>query len=250
MEKEVIYNYNDKFRIIDYIDNNKKLRALASNEVIYSVTSREEDKNDLVIDYLKLYDLPCVISNKIKNTLVLGAGCFTYPKYYISRYKDSLLDAVELDKGMIEMAFDYFFLDELYDEFDQEKNRLKIYNTDAYNYVFDCNKKYDYILFDVFDNNVIDNKFFSDEYISTIKNILNTNSFFGINYILHKENTDDFNSLINILNKHFKIVSFYTANDISVFDNNSGNLFILCSDTSFDIELEKKYLKLSFKDLI
>jgi spermidine synthase len=249
MEKEVIYNYDDKFRIIDYIDNNKKLRALASSEVIYSVTNREGDKNDLVIDYLKLYDLPCVISNKIKNTLVLGAGCFTYPKYYISRYNSSM-DAVELDENIIKMAFDYFYLNELYDEFDKDKERLKIYNTDAYSFVFDCNKKYDYILFDIFDNNNTDNKFFSEEYVGRIKKLLNNDSFLGINYILNKEKSEDFKALFNILNKYFKNISFYTVNDTSTFSNNDGNIFLLCSDDFIDIELDKKYLKLSFKDLI
>ena len=222
MEKEVIYNYNDKFRIIDYIDNNKKLRALASNEVIYSVTSREEDKNDLVIDYLKLYDLPCIINKDIKNTLVLGAGCFTYPKYYISRHNSSM-DAVELDENIIKMAFDYFYLNELYDEFDKDKKRVRIYNTDAYNFVFDCNKKYDYILFDIFDNNNTDNKFFSEEYISKIKNLLNKTSFFGINYILRDEDLESFKSLFNILNKYFENVLLYTVNGSFVFNNNRGN---------------------------
>lgn len=247
--KEVIYNFDDIFNVIDYTENGKQLRALASKNVIYSVTNRENDRNDLVLDYLKLYDLPC-LNSTIKNALVLGAGCFTYPKYFISRYKNSFMDAVEINNEIIKIAFNYFFLNELYEEFDRNKERLKIYNTDAYNYVENCNKKYDYILLDIFNDNKVDKKFLSEKYISKIMEILNKDSFLGINYILDKENIDLFKSLYSTLKSYFKNVHIYTVKDNSIFYNGSGNIYILSTDNTQNIELEDKYLKLIINDLI
>ena len=79
---------------------------------------------------------------------------------------------------------------------------------------------------------------------------MNKDSFLGINYILDKENIDLFKSLYSTLKSYFKNVHIYTVKDNSIFYNGSGNIYILSTDNTQNIELEDKYLKLIINDLI
>ena len=67
---------------------------------------------------------------------MLGGAGFSYPKYLISHYPAKTMDVVEIDEGMVELAFKYFYLDELFDEYNlYENERLKIYVMDGRGYL-------------------------------------------------------------------------------------------------------------------
>jgi len=42
---------------------------------------------------------------------MIGGAAYTYPTYYLEKYKDKNIDVVEIDPKMTEIAKEYFKLD-------------------------------------------------------------------------------------------------------------------------------------------
>ena len=166
---KILYTLSNKRnKVVEYTDLfGQKIRVLKNENSIYSVSI--VNSNAFYYSYLELYDFPVRLNKKCKNFLMLGAGCFTYPKYYISKYKDKKMDAIEIDKEIIAISYKYFDLDKLYNDYDKNKKRLKIFNEDAYKYVKNCNKLYDVIFQDLFINNEPIKKFLSLDFIKKLK---------------------------------------------------------------------------------
>lgn len=102
-------------------------------------------KNDpirLFSSYLQTFDMaPDLYKNPIE-TLLLGAGAYTYPMHFIAKYPDSKMDVVEID-GQLENIAQNFF------GFRKSKN-LFVYNMDARMFLKNNTKKYDVIFMDAF----------------------------------------------------------------------------------------------------
>ena len=244
MNKKILASLDNNFNIIEYEDVfGNIVRVLASKKAVYSVSLTGENKNKLYFPYTALYDFPIQINPNIKNTLVLGAGCFSYPKYYISEYKDKCMDTVEIDKHIIDISYKYFFLDELYNEYDKNKKRLKIYNEDAQQFINNCKKVYDNIFLDIFDDNESVDSFLTDDFINKITHILSKKGIFSINYIINEGKIDKYDKFINNLKNHFKYIIGLTIDDGKTFKNGLGNIYILCSNYNYDMEINDEKIK-------
>ena len=231
-DKKILYSLTSTdFNVIEYLDNNGlKLRALASPNAIYSDTMTGDNKYDLYYPYIRLYDMPNIMMLDIKNTLVLGAGCCTYPKYYISKYQDKYMDCIEINKEIIDVAHKFFYLDDLYKEFDPNNERLKIFVEDGYEYINNCNKKYDYIFLDIFDNNEPDEAFLNSEFVNKITGCLNKNGIYSTNYIINSGKEEKFYNYISVLRKFFDSIFLLSTDEENVFNGTTGNVYIMCSN--------------------
>ncbi len=240
-DKKVLYSLkNSNFNVIEYCDKNGlKLRALASPEAIYSDTMTGENKFELYYPYIRLYDMPNTMMLDIKDTLVLGAGCCTYPKYYISKYQDKYMDCVEINDEIIYVAHKYFYLDDLYNEFDPNRERLKIFIEDGFEYINKCKKKYDYIFLDIFNNNEPDKLFLTNEFVNKIKDCLNKNGIYSTNYIINSEKKQKFFNYIDILKRNFNYIYLLSTDEEKVFDGSTGNVYIMCSNIDLLIPVRK-----------
>lgn len=251
---KTLYTLNEgKFEVIEYYDaDGNEVRALRSNNAIYSLSLTGDKKYDFSNPYLMLYDIPARVIPNVNNALVLGAGCFTYPKYYISKYKDKYMDAVEIDKEIIDIAHKFFFLDDLYKEYDPEKKRLKIYAEDAYLYIENNKKKYDFIFADIFYDDEPVEEFLTNDFILKAKNRITDNGIFSSNYIITENNENKFYDYFNVLKQNFKYVHILTL--VGYFKEGHGNVYIMCSNTNYELkncnvkfqELEEDYI-LSFR---
>lgn len=111
----------------------------------------EEFRYELVSEYTKDYDLMFESEKEIENVLMIGGAGFSYPKYYISHFSMKKMDVVEIDPKVIELAKEYFYLDQLIEEYELDKNkRLNIIEEDGRIYLNQNTKKYDAILNDAF----------------------------------------------------------------------------------------------------
>ena len=67
---------------------------------------------------------------------MLGGGAFTYPKYVLAHHLETLiLDVVEPDTSMEQIAVADFFLDEARAQFDQMESRLHVFNKPAHKFL-------------------------------------------------------------------------------------------------------------------
>lgn len=234
---EVLYILkNGDFKVVENEDiYGNKVRALKSDKAIYSLTLTEEYKYSISDPYFGLYDFPVQLKPDTNNFLMLGAGCFTYPKYYISKYKEKYMDAVEIDNEIIDIAHKYFFLADLYNDYDPEKKRLKIFNEDALTYIENNTKIYDVIFMDIFNDNEPMEIFLTNEFLKKIKRSLTDGGIFSNNYIITKNHEEKFKEYLNVLENTFKYVHILTL--INYFNEGYGNIYILCSDYDYKLDI-------------
>lgn len=151
----------------------------------------EEKKYELSAEYTKYYDLMFKSNIDIKNTLMIGGAGYSYPKYFISHYLDKNMDVVEIDERVTELARTYFFLDELYEEFDlKNNNRLNLITADGRSFLNENNEKYDAILNDAFAGYSPATTLTTTEAAALIHDSLNENGLYLSNIISSIEGKD------------------------------------------------------------
>jgi spermidine synthase len=214
---------------IKYIKDayNNDLAELVINGMPQCVCFTDNRKYLFYDKYSYLYDTPCNISN-IKSTLVLGGGSFTYPKYYIAKYSDKTMDVVELNADLIKAAHTYFYLNDLYNDFDKERQRLKIYNDDCIHFINNIDKKYDYIFFDAYIGYNIVPAIYDENTILKLKSLLNENGYLAINYVAQDPNA--YLQIQRVLRHHFKCIKEYAIQEDLKFR------YILVSDVEIKSE--------------
>lgn len=101
-----------------------------------------DNPNELIFEYLKMYDLYKIEKPEIKNALAVGGSAYSYPKYFLKENPKSSLDVVEIDPKVTELAKKYFGL--------KDDPRLEIFHEDARTYLNTNKKKYDAVFMDAF----------------------------------------------------------------------------------------------------
>lgn len=140
-------------------------------------------------------------------SLVLGLGGGIIPKQ-IASYNGHQVDAVELDERIIEISKKYFGL---------RGTGVKTYADDARRYIKNTTKKYNFILFDIFNGEILPSHGLSLQAFEDVKKILDPNGLIVVNFngfISGKEGLPG-RSLIKTLQE-----AGYT---VKLFDTSAGN---------------------------
>ena len=140
---------------------------------------------------------------------------------------------VEIDEVMVNVAFKYFYLDELYDEYDlYENERLKIYVMDGLKFLSTMLKSYDVIFNDAYISDSPAEGLMSYEAISLIKERLNPGGIYVANMITAMAGKSAYPlfSILANLKQIFKYTRFCKCrNDIPA--NEKQNCLIFASDS-------------------
>lgn len=157
-------------------------------------------------------------SDIVKNSklaLILGVAGGSVIKTLKEEFDfEGKIIGVELDKKTIEIANTYFGLNKL--------THIEIINNDAQNFVSKTDMKFDLIVIDIFQDNVMPDFLFEEPFISNLHNILDNNGNILFNTIVNFSNDIERNKKYNTLaSKFFK--------SIKVLSKVEGNneLFIL-----------------------
>lgn len=119
---------------------NKKIKKMWINNEWSSAMDLESDK--LVFDYTKYYDLAVYFFPEFKKTLMIWWAWYSYPKYFLEKYKDKTIDVIEIDPGLTQIARDHFNL--------KNHKNLKIIHEDARTFLNKNKEKYDVIYWDAY----------------------------------------------------------------------------------------------------
>lgn len=92
-----------------------------------------------VFTYTKYFDLPFLFSDNIERVLFIGGGGFTGPKRFARSY-DLDVDVVEIDPVVVDVAREYFGVDDAFD----------IFVEDGRAYLRESNVTYDVIVVDAY----------------------------------------------------------------------------------------------------
>jgi len=124
--KEIIFQ-NENYTIYDIITETDHMRHLttANSQLIHGYISIKSPLN-LHFDYMKTLISVLYIQPKPKNVLFIGLGAGILPHFFDTILSDStsLIDIVELDPLIVNLAQDYFFF--------QPSNRIRIHIQNGY----------------------------------------------------------------------------------------------------------------------
>jgi spermidine synthase len=115
--------------------------------------------------------------NTFKNSLLLGVagGCVIKILQKEYNYKGKIT-GIELDSEIIKIANTYFKLNEF--------PNLQIIENDANDFVKNINEVYDLIVIDIFQDNIMPDFLFSEDFIKNLKRILTQNGVILFNSIV------------------------------------------------------------------
>lgn len=100
------------------------------------------DWNELAYEYTKYYHLFDALNSNAQNVLMLWGAAYSFPKSFLEKYPWKMLDVVEIDSGLTELAKRFFRL--------EDTAKLNIHHQDARTFLNQSQKKYDAILWDAF----------------------------------------------------------------------------------------------------
>lgn len=150
----------------------------------------KKKKYDLVFDYTEKLDRVFSAMPDLMNTLMIGGGGFSYPKYYISQYPDRSMTVVELNPDMLELSKRFFYLTDLYSDYHlEETHRLEIYIDDGNHYLKHTERLYDAIINDAYLGNTLDRALQERSAIANIRKHLMPNGLYIINIITARQGT-------------------------------------------------------------
>ena len=132
---------------------------------------------------------------EIKNTLLLGFGAGSVASILQKEYKKKLkIVGVEKDPVVVDLAKKYFSLGKFKD--------LELYTEDAFDFVRNCNNKFDMIVMDVFVDVNVPDKFLEKEFISSLGDLLSVRGILFFNLVVYTERIrDKGNVLFNHMNE-------------------------------------------------
>ena len=117
---------------------------------------------------------------KFEDVLILGVAGGSVIKTLVNEVKfKGEITGVEIDKDIVEIANNYFKLDEV-------KN-LELIVDDAFEYVLKTKEKYDLIIIDIFQDTTMPNFLFEDFFINRINFLLKTEGFILFNTMVINE---------------------------------------------------------------
>lgn len=152
-------------------------------------------------------------SDIVKNSdsaLILGVAGGSVIKTLTEEFEfEGKITGVELDKKTIEIANKYFGLNKL--------TNVEIINDDAQNFVTKTKKKYDLIVIDIFQDNVMPDFLFEETFINNLNNILDEKGNILFNTIVNFSNdiqrNKKYNTLASKFFKNIKVLSRVEGNN-------------------------------------
>ena len=130
----LIYNTTDQV-------SGRPVKMLNVNDEQSSAMFLDKD-DDLVFEVLKYYRLVEYFNPNFKTSLMIGGSGYAFPKDYLNRYPNAVIDVVEIDPGLTELAKLHFNL--------PDDKRLNIFHEDGRTFLNRCDKKYDAVFMDAY----------------------------------------------------------------------------------------------------
>ncbi len=242
IKEKTLFKINSSFHAIKVVENN--FGRFIKYKDTYQAGYIKHDFYEGNLPYINYFLIPYTINKNVKNILFVGLGTGIILKQYKKLFKSiKKIDIVDIEENILPIAEKYFDF-----KLEEEYN---FYLQDAIVFLKNTKQKYDLIVVDVANNEGIDERFTTKEYLNLIKNHLKKTGIFVSNM---PSSTDIHNKknkfIINLLEKYketFKDIKLFngkTSNEIfyKVFFNidkdvlDITNLIILSSNKEIDLK--------------
>ena len=179
-EGESVYNY---LQVKDDDEN-----TYLSTNVLFGVQSvyvKSGELSDMYYDYAMAAPL-MTESPDTADILVLGMGTGTYAKQCLRYFSGAKAEGVEIDEKITDLAHSYFELPE----------DIKVTTYDGRAFLAACDKKYDVIMVDAYQDITIPFQMSSVEFFTLVKEHLNEGGVMVVNMNMRSESADGINSCL------------------------------------------------------
>ena len=179
-EGESVYNY---LQVKDDEDN-----TYLSTNVLFGVQSvyvKSGELSDMYYDYAMAAPLMTETPDTA-DILVLGMGTGTYAKQCLKYFSGAEAEGVEIDDKITDLAREYF-------ELPQE---IKVTTYDGRAFLAACDKKYDVIMVDAYQDITIPFQMSSVEFFTLVKEHLNEGGVMVVNMNMRSESSDGINNCL------------------------------------------------------
>lgn len=179
-EGESVYNY---LQVKDDDEN-----TYLSTNVLFGVQSvyvKSGELSDMYYDYAMAAPL-MTESPDTADILVLGMGTGTYAKQCLRYFSGAKAEGVEIDEKITDLAHKYFELPE----------DIKVTTYDGRAFLAACDKKYDVIMVDAYQDITIPFQMSSVEFFTLVKDNLNEGGVMVVNMNMRSESADGINGCL------------------------------------------------------
>ena len=228
----VVLETETEYSHLDVVDSSDNKRTLYLNGMRHSQMDKD-NPNDLILKYSKYFHLGALFNPQLDNILFVGGGGFSGPKNFLESYPGSLIDVVEIDSQVIDVAKTYFSL--------RDDPRLKIFNEDARTFLVNSEDKYDLIILDAFATDYVPFHLLTQEYFQILKEHLEPDGVIVSNMIgsLEGDTSDLPRSAYKTMQDSFPSVYVFTTSENHL--NLVQNLIFVA--TQGDTQLSKEELE-------
>ncbi len=203
------------------------------------------------LPYINYFLIPYLMNPKIKNILLIGMGSGKIINDFEFLFEDlKSIDVVDLEENITNIAKNYFSF--------KESDKFNFILQDGITYLRNNKRKYDLIVVDVANNDGIDLRFLSDEYLKIIKKSLKKGGIFVSNMCaspdFNNKKNKFFTDFLPKYNKFFENNLIFKGNysdkiyykcffDINERVIDITNVIIISSDKKYKINEENKLIK-------
>jgi len=207
IETETQYSHLD-------VVNSDNERTLYLNGMRHSQMDKD-NPNDLILTYTKYFHLGKLFNSQLDKILFVGGGGFSGPKNFLENYPDALIDVVEIDPGVIDIAKTYFSL--------KDNPRLQIFNEDARTFLVNSDYKYDLIILDAYATDYVPFHLLTQEYFQILKEHLEPDGIVISNIIgsIEGDTSNLPSSVYKTMENSFSTVYVFTTaeNSLNIVQN-------------------------------
>lgn len=204
---KVLYEKNSAFHNIKVVENEvgKFLHYKDTYQAGFIDTAFYKGN----LPYINYFLIPYLINPEIKKILIIGLGTGKLVNDFSKLFKNlKKIDVIDIEENSLEIAKNYFGF--------VEPENFSFYLQDGIVFLKQNKSKYDLIVTDVANNDGIDGRFLTVEYLKEIKKSLKKNGIFVSNLCSSAEFDNPKNKfLASILKKYsdvFKNVNLYKGN--------------------------------------
>jgi spermidine synthase len=212
-------------------DGKTKLEAMVLDNLIHSYVSLENPFH-IEYEYERIYS--DVLKWKFPKeeafrNLTIGGGGYTFPRFMELYYPKSQIEVVEIDPMVTELVYSHLGL--------PKSTRIKSYNTDGRWFVMNCEKKYDLIFTDAYNDLSIPYHLTTKEFAGQLKNILTPKGIVMSNIIDNFQKGVFLPSYLKTLGEVFGKENVHLLSVSPDFENTRISTFIvLASNSPLDME--------------
>ena len=218
--------------IEDTTSHGEPVRLYRHNGAYSSATFlRDEKKYEIVFDYPKKYEEAFRFTD-VKTALMIGGAAYQYPRYYISHHSGSM-DVVEIDPMAEKVAREWFFLEDLYRDFDLYNNRrLNCITANARDFLAGTDRKYDAVFNDAFSGSAPVVELATLEAVTAIREHLNDKGIYMSNIIGSTvgKDADFMRSMIATVKRVFRYVHVLYTDQVDRSGLYRSNYMIMAAD--------------------